>query len=135
MIFSMEADLSISGVRKPGVAARTLKAITQCVERLPVTRKQDLQPGDCVIVSTKNSVYRLLALGGNLFHASGGWFDRTSSRGTVSVNGCTLGGSAICTDIVAANGLFLEFGNSVSTTRIQNVRVLRLSESGERVLN
>ncbi len=126
---------SVSGVQEPAVTARTLNAITHCVERLPVTRKQDLEPGDCVIVSTKNSVYRLLALGGNLFHASGGWFDRTSSRGTVTVNGCTLGGSAICTDIVAANGLFLEFGNRVSTTRIQSVRVLRLSESGDSILN
>ena len=70
---------SVSGVQEPAVSARTLGAITHCVEQLPVTRKQDLVPGDCVIVSTKNSVYRLQALGGNLFHASGGWFDRTSS--------------------------------------------------------
>ena len=50
-----------------------------------MTRKQDLDPGDWVIVSTKNSVYRLQALGGSLFHASGGWFDRTSAPRTVTV--------------------------------------------------
>ncbi len=100
-----------------------------------MTRKQDLEPGDCVIVYTKNSVYRLQALGGDQFHASGGWFDRTSLPRTVTVNGCTFGGAAICTDIVAGIGLFLEFGNSVSTTRIQDVRVLRLSENRDSLLN
>jgi hypothetical protein len=127
--------MSVSKEQKPGVLAHTLNDLGQFVERLPATRKQDLEPGDCVIVSTKNSVYRLQALGGNLFHASGGWFDRTSSPCTVSVNGCTFGGLAIGTDIVAAIGLFLEFGNNVSTTRIQDVRVVRLNRNQDRVLN
>jgi hypothetical protein len=117
--------LSFTGQQKTGVRARTLMAIAQCAKQLPVTRKRDLEPGDCVIVSTRNSVYYLQALGGDLFRASGGWFDRASSPRTVTVNGCTFGGSVICTDIVAAHGLFLEFGNRVSTTRIQDVRVLR----------
>jgi hypothetical protein len=127
--------LSDSVEERSGVRARTLHAIAQCAERLPVTRKQDLAPGDCVIVYTKNSVYRLQALGGDLFHASGGWFDRTSSPTTITVKGCTFGGSAISTEIVAAIGLFLEFGNNVSTTRIQDVRVLRLCPSRVPVLN
>ena len=121
--------------QQSGAPARTLNAVAQCAERLPVTRKQDLEPGDCVIVHTKNSVYRLQALGENLFHVSGGWFDRTSSSRTVTVNGCTFGGLAICTEIVAAIGLFLEFGNNVSTTRIKDVRVLRLSaNAGEHAI-
>ena len=118
-----------------GVLARTLTDIGQFVEHLPATRKQDLEPGDCVIVSTKNSVYRLLALGGDLFHVSGGWFDKNSAPRTVTVNGCTFGGLAIGTDIVAATGLFLEFGNSVSTTRIQNVRVVRLNRDQDSAVN
>lgn len=132
----MNADRS--GIfEKPGSSsvARTLDAIKRCVGQVPVTRRQDLEPGDCVIVSTKNSVYRLQALGGDLFHASGGWFDRTSSGGTVTINGCTLGGSVLCTSIVAATGLFLEFGNRVCTTRIQDVRVVRLDQNKDRVLN
>jgi len=127
--------MSVSKDQKSGVLAHTLNDLGQFVERLPATRRQDLEPGDCVIVSTKNSVYRLQALGGNLFHASGGWFDRTSSPRTVSVNGCTFGGLAIGTDIVAAIGLFLEFGNNVSTTRIQDVRVVRLNRNQDRVVN
>jgi hypothetical protein len=120
--------LSVTGHETSGVRARTLTGIAQFAKRLPVTRKRDLEPGDCVIVSTRNSIYYLQALGGDLFHASGGWFDKASSPRTVTVNGCTFGGSVICTDIVAAHGLFLEFGNRVSTTRIQEVRLLRRRE-------
>ncbi len=119
---------------KSGVLARTLNDIGTFAEHLPATRKQDLEPGDCVIVSTKNSVYRLQALGGDLFHASGGWFEQNSAPRTVTVNGCTFGGLAIGTDIVAAIGLFLEFGNNVSTTRIQDVRVVRLNANQDRAL-
>ena len=121
--------MSVSDRQQSGVLARTLNDIGRFAEHLPATRKQDLEPGDCVIVSTKNSVYRLQALGGDRFHASGGWFDQNSAPRTVTVNGCTFGGLAIGTDIVAAIGLFLEFGNNVSTTRIQDVRVLRMSEN------
>ena len=121
--------MAASNEQNSGIMARTLNDIGQFAEHLPATRKQDLEPGDWVIVSTRNSVYRLQALGSDLFHASGGWFDKNSSPRTVSINGCTFGGQAIGTDIVAAIGLFLEFGNSVSTTRIQNVRVLRMRDS------
>ena len=127
--------MSVSAEPKTAVRARTLNVMARYVERLPLTRKRDLSPGDCVIVSTKNSVYRLHALGGSLFHASGGWFDLNAAPSTVTVTGCTFGGSAICTEIVAANGLFLEFGNQVSTTRIRDVRVLRQSSNPDRVIN
>ena len=127
--------VSVTQEPKTAVSARTLNVMARCVERLPLTRKRDLAPGDCVIVSTKNSVYRLQSLGGNLFHATGGWFDLNASPCTVTVTGCTFGGSAICTEIVAAIGLFLEFGNKVSTTRIQDVRVLRLAGEPNRLLN
>lgn len=119
----------------PAQPARTLSGIARYVERLPVTRTGDLAPGDCVIVSTRNSVYRLQSLGGNVFRVTGGWFDRNPDARTVTVNGCTFGGTVICTDIVAANGLFLEFGNHVSTTRIRDVRVLRCRREPNRVLN
>ena len=126
--------MSVPKKQKVDVLAHTLNDLGQFVERLPATRKQDLEPGDCVIVSTKNSVYRLQSLGGNLFHASGGWFEQNSAPRTVTVNGCTFGGLAIGTDIVAAIGLFLEFGNNVSTTRIRDVRVLRLNANKDEAL-
>ena len=86
-------------------------------------------PGDRVIVSTKNSVYCLDAVGDDQFVVSGGWFEKHDCSRLVTVNGCTFGGRAIKSDVVAAPGLFLEFENRVTTTRIQEARVLRGDES------
>jgi hypothetical protein len=108
--------------------ARTLSAVLAEVDRPDAVRKTDLDLGDRVIVRTRNSVYSLCALGGDAFAVSGGWFDRNGDTPTtVTVNGCTWGGSLICRSVVAAPGLFLEFGNSVSTTRIRDVKVVRWS--------
>ena len=82
-------------------ASRTLNAISRCADHLEVTHQHDLDPGDCVIVSTKNSVYRLLSLGDGVFHVSGGWFDRYPGPQAMTLNGCTFGGMAICPDVVA----------------------------------
>ncbi len=113
------------------VWARTLEAIAVHAGEDPATRKRDLNPGDRVLVWTRNSVYCLHALGGDRFMVTGGWFEQNPCSRMVTVNGCTYGGSAIRSDIVAARGLFLEFGNNVSTTRIQSVRVLRCNETSQ----
>ena len=105
--------------------ARTLTSIADRAQRSDTARKRDLDPGDRVIVSTKNSVYCLDAVGDDQFVVSGGWFEKHDCSRLVTVNGCTFGGSAICTDIVAAPGLFIEFGNRVFTTRVRQVRVVR----------
>jgi hypothetical protein len=119
-------DLSRSGIREGTRLVRTLGAVVDHAGMGNAVRKSDLQLGDRVIVRTRNSVYSLWALGGDTFAVSGGWFDRNSDTPTtVTVNGCTYGGSLIRYNVVAAPGLFLEFGNSVSTTRIREVRVIR----------
>ena len=65
-------------------------------------------------------------LGNDLYSVSGGWFDRHGlSPATTAISGCRWGGRDIETDIVAAPGLFLQFGNRVTTTRIQQVSVVR----------
>jgi hypothetical protein len=109
----------------------TLQARVADARDLPDSvRKQDLEQGDWVLVTTKNSIYSICALGDDLYSVSGGWFDRKGvSPAITSINGCTWGGSAIKHDIVAAPGLFLEFGNKVLTTRIRNVQVVRASSS------
>jgi hypothetical protein len=43
----------------------------------------------------------------------------------LGVCGCSAGGSAIFTRLVAAPGLFLEFDDGTRTTRIQRVRILK----------
>ena len=86
-------------------------------------RRRDLDPGDRVIVSTKNSVYSLIARADGAFDVSGGWFEREGSGlVTVEILGCTAGGHALFTGHIAAPGLFLEFADGLRTTRIRTVR-------------
>ena len=104
----------------------TLEARAMDADRLEAVRKNELFSGDSVLVQTKNSVYSIRALGGGFYQVSGGWFDRHGgSAQVVTINGCTWGGSAIKQDIVAARGLFLEFGNRVVTTRIRDILLIR----------
>ncbi len=120
------ADPCHSGVHSKTRVVRTLGAIVAHSRCGDAVRKSDLQFGDRVIVTTRNSVYTLCTLGGDSFAVSGGWFDRNGEAPTtVTVAGCTYGGRMIRQDVVAARGLFMEFGNRVSTTRIRRVRVVR----------
>ena len=107
-----------------------LDALVEHSQLLDSIDKSDLQCGDQVLVKTRNSVYSLHFLGDGEYYVSGGWFDRKGlSPLRTTINGCTWGGCAIKMDIVAAPGLFLEFGNLVTTTRIQEFRVIRLPEN------
>jgi len=112
--------------------ARTLGAIVEQARWSGVLRKCDVGCGDQVIVRTRNSIYSLWAMGDGTFAVTGGWFDKQrTSPAMVGINGCTYGGSVIRHDVVAGAGLFLEFGNNVSTTRIKDVRVVRHCETPE----
>ena len=106
--------------------AHTLEAAVAEAPVLDAVRKNDIQDGDRVVVTTRNSRYTIWALGHGLYWVWGGWFDlQGSSPQKMTINGCTWGGSVIKRDIVAARGLRLEFGNTVLTTRIKQVRVIR----------
>lgn len=108
---------------------RTLDAIVSAAGRLEAVRKSDLEFGDQVLVTTRNSMYSIHVIDDHLYSVSGGWFDRHGlSPFTVEINGCTWGGRAIKWDIVAAPGLHLEFGNQVITSRIMDFRVIRCRE-------
>jgi len=109
-----------------GIGARTLDTILGQTRDVDAVGKKELTWGDCVVVETKNSVYSICALEEGYYLVSGGWFDSQHRRPVrITISGCTWGGSAIRHDIIAARGLFLEFGNRVTTTRIQNVSVIR----------
>jgi hypothetical protein len=92
---------------------------------LPGVRRSALAPGDRVIVATRNSIYSLVALADGRFRVRGGWYQR-QGKGTrvLAVAGCTAGGHALLTGLVAAPGLFLEFGDGTRTTRIRRARHL-----------
>ena len=98
---------------------RTLSAIVDHTGRLEAVYKKDLNFGDRLVVTTKNSTYCIHAVHEGLYAVSGGWFDRQGlSPIQIAINGCTWGGHAIKEDIVAACGLHLEFENRVVTSRI-----------------
>jgi len=108
--------------RPPAMPLETLVAASG---RLDGVRRRDLSAGDRLVVSTKNSIYSLVAREDGRFAVSGGWFERHGGgEQTLAVNGCTAGGHALLTDLVAAPGLFLEFGDGTKTTRIRRVRLL-----------
>ena len=68
-----------------------------------------------------------MALDDGNFVVEGGWFSREGGPPRrVGVAGCSFGGSAIWSQVVAAPGLFLEFGNGGRTTRIQRTWIERL---------
>ena len=108
------------------VQACTLQRRVQQLTSVEAVHRRDLALGDCVCVTTRNSIYSIWVLEDGTYYVSGGWFDqRELSPLRTTINGCTFGGSAIGHDIVAAPGLFLEFGNGVQTTRIQRVSIIR----------
>ena len=86
-------------------------------------KRHELNPGDRIIVSTRNSVYSLTARSDGSFEVGGGWFEREGDGlATMEILGCTAGGHALFTDHIAAPGLFMEFADGLRTTRIRTVR-------------
>ena len=121
----MAASHDTSEIRVPR-PVRTLDGVTRATRQGLAIHRGDLAFGDRLVVRTRNSTYSLVAMGDETFAVRGGWFDSNpDSPPTVTVNGCTFGGSAIAREILAAPGMFLEFGNSVLTTRILEARVMR----------
>jgi len=104
----------------------SLEKIVDGAMHLKQVRKDDLQFGDVVLITTRNSDYSVCVLDNQHYIVSGGWFARKGLSPTkVSIIGCTWGGSIIKVDTLAACGLRLEFGNRVITTTIRKVRVIR----------
>jgi hypothetical protein len=121
-----------SGIFRPGKKRRAipLDGLAEAAELVDGVKRRDLDPGDRVVISTKNSVYVLTARSDGSFDVSGGWFEREGEGASrVEVRGCTAGGHAIFTDHIAARGLFLEFADGLRTTRIRSVRLIPASKN------
>ena len=131
MIVCVEPDYGdrMSEIEQTASHYRTLSAIVDHSERLKAVRKDDLEMGDRLLVTTRNSIYTIHVLQEGFYSVSGGWFDRQGlSPSKVEINGCTWGGRAIKWDIVAACGLHLEFGNQVVTSRIEEFQIIRCGQ-------
>lgn len=104
----------------------SLEKIVDGAVHLKQVRRDDLEFGDLILITTRNSDYSVYVLDNNRYVVSGGWFARKGrSPMQVSITGCTWGGSIIKVDTLAACGLRLEFGNRVITTTIRKVQVIR----------
>lgn len=123
-----------SGVhRRVGpVKAISIEDLAEAAGIVGGVRRRDLEAGDRVVVSTRNSVYSLTARADGSFEVSGGWFEREGA-GTVraEVLGCTAGGHALFSEHIAAPGLFMEFADGLRTTRIRTVRRIAGREGGD----
>jgi hypothetical protein len=114
---------------------RTLDGIVHHAAATTPVLKTDLRGGDRLLVATENSLYTILVHEDATYSIHGGWFDRHGlSPARTPIAGCTWGGTAIKTDIVAAPGLHLEFGNRVVTSRICRVAIIRDDSRPERAL-
>ena len=119
----------MSGAERTTTQYRTLSAIVDNIDRLKAVYKSDLEFGDRLVVTTRNSTYFIHVFGERLYTVTGGWFDLHGlSPMNIAINGCTWGGHAIKEDILAACGLHLEFENSVVTSRILQFQVIRCRE-------
>ncbi len=104
------------------LAAFELRNLTESIDELPQLYKHKLECGDQVFLKTLNSVYIIKVINIGEYLVSGGWFDSQNlSPYKISIRGCTWGGTAIKTDIIAAPGLCIEFGNNLITSRIHKV--------------
>lgn len=108
------------------VLARTLTRLATAAPGLDGVWKHDTRQGDWIIVRTKNSTYALAVQDDLTVVVSGGWFETVApGEHRVRISGCTWGGSAILTGMMAAPGMCIEFGNGVRTTRVREVEVIR----------
>jgi hypothetical protein len=104
----------------------SLEKIVNGAVQLKQVLKQELQFGDLVLITTRNSDYSVSVLDDDRYIVTGGWFARKGrSPMKISITGCTWGGSIIKVDTLAACGLRMEFGNRVITTTIRKVQVIR----------
>jgi hypothetical protein len=104
--------------------APTLDRIAQYSHLYPQVRKDQISPGDWIVIRTVKSVYTLRALGNGLYEARGGWFDKKGHAPmTIGVSGATWGGSAILPKVLAACGLRVEFRNRLITSPVKKIEV------------
>lgn len=103
----------------------TLDSITRNAHLYPQVRKDDVFPGDWVIIRTLRSEYVLRALGDGLYEVRGGWFDAKGYSPMITgVAGATWGGNAIMPGLLAACGLRVEFRNRLITSPVRSVVVI-----------
>ncbi len=102
----------------------TLACLVLDTHRHPRVRKDEVRPGDQIIIRTVKSEYRLRMVREGLYQVSGGWFDKKGFGAvTIGVAGATWGGSAIMPEVLAACGMRVEFKNRLITSPVTTIIV------------
>ena len=122
---------AIHRIQPSGETATTLDRIVETAEHIAGIWSDAVEPGDWLVVKTKNSTYSLASIGDGSYRVSGGWFAAQGEDRDVRIAGCTWGGAVIHTRLVAAVGMFLEFDNGVRTTRIREIKLIRGGDGRE----
>jgi hypothetical protein len=105
---------------------RTLDRLVDHASDAQGVRFDAIQAGDWLVVRTRNSTYSMAASRRGEFIVAGGWFTSHGRESVpVQVLGCTWGGHALHTGVVAAIGMCVEFSNGVRTTRVCELRHIR----------
>lgn len=100
----------------------TLGKFVESSEHLREIKKSMVKPGDCLMIQTQNSAYRIYILADGHVEVSGGWFDRKGmSPFKTRINGCTWGSRVIKTDILAACGMSIEFHKRIVTSPVLSI--------------
>ncbi len=103
----------------------TLDSMTRNSHLYPQVGKDEVSPGDWVIIRTLRSEYVLRVLDDGLYEVHGGWFEKNGCSPTVTgVAGATWGGNAIMPKLLAACGLRVEFRNRLITSPVRSVVVI-----------
>lgn len=103
-----------------------LKLFTNASNQAPALLKDEISPGDRIIVKTMNSDYVLTAGHGQQFRVSGGYFKKSPSGPVkTTVTGCSWGGSFMKFDAIAVCGLRMEFGNRIITSTIFSFAIFK----------
>ena len=110
----------------PGRIGCTLTSFGEQSAEARSVARQEVLPGDSILVRTKNSVYSMRLKEDGMFCVSGGWFRRKGKeQSPTAVVGCSFGGSMIRIDIVVACGFSIEFSNRVITSPVRSFFVFR----------
>ena len=110
-----------------------LEEIIPGLDQLATLSIGDVPTGWTVIVTTENSRYEITILdpGQAKVSVKGGYFDRKKkSQVVTTLTGSTFGGSSVVQNMIV-EGLFMEFGNLVTTSKVKDFKLISPSGSAE----
>lgn len=111
------------------VRAATLKRIGDALDTIECVRLRDLLPATTLLISTVNSVYRVLITEGPDVYVQGGSFFPVATL--ASIDGARIGGSCLRVDCICI-GLLVEIrsgGQTIITSPVRAIVTVQASSA------